>query len=196
MGFGAYIAMVIVCAAATVGVTVSVVLLTVRIIARQVKLYHSINLVELKTSKLVFIIFAGSVGFLIIYIIWQMAKVDSQTTLLFVELFGVGKTETNIALMFALIIAIATETLLVALTFCKNAVVDKGVYTNTDLLDWHRVRDYMIDEEKCVLVLSSDRNTFSTLRRLTPPFRFKKSDVEKLKFILNKNKNKFSGFDE
>lgn len=74
-------------------------------------------------------------------------------------------------------------------------MVDKGVYTNFDMLDWHQVRDYIIDEEQGILVLSSDKNTFSTLRRLTTPFKVAKSDVQKLKFILNKNKNKFSDFD-
>ena len=73
--------------------------------------------------------------------------------------------------------------------------MDKGVYTGFDVLDWHQVRDYIIDEERGILELSSDKATFSTLKHLTTPFRVKKTDVAKLKFILNKNKNKFSGFD-
>ena len=52
----------------------------------------------------------------------------------------------------------------------------------------------MIDEDKGIVVLSSDKDTFSTLRRLTSPFKVKKQDVEKIKFILNKNKNKFSDY--
>ncbi|MCX4314483.1 MAG: hypothetical protein OSJ83_11625, partial [Clostridia bacterium] len=63
-----------------------------------------------------------------------------------------------------------------------------------DMLDWHHVRDYIIDEERGMLMLSADKNTFSTLRNLTTPFRVAKTDIQKLKFILNKNKNKFSDF--
>ena len=125
----------------------------------------------------------------------QMADENAPVLAAFRELFGVGRALTNIALMFVLIVMIAVEVLIVTLGLCRNAVVDKGVYTGFDVLDWHQVRDYIIDEERGILVLSSDKATFSTLKHLTTPFRVKKTDVAKLKFILNKNKNKFSGFD-
>ena len=123
----------------------------------------------------------------------QMADENAPVLTAFRELFGVGRTLTNIALMFALIVLIASEAFIITLGVSKNAVVDKGVYTNFDMLDWHQVRDYIIDEEQGILVLSSDKNTFSTLRRLTTPFKVAKSDVQKLKFILNKNKTRFYG---
>ena len=97
--------------------------------------------------------------------------------------------------MFALIVMIAAETFIITLAVSRNAVVDKGIYTGFGMLDWHQVRDYIIDEERGILVLSSDRNTFSTLEHLTTPFRVRKDEVQKLKFILNKNKNKFSEFE-
>lgn len=161
---------------------------------RQYKLYHSINLVELKTSKYVYWIFVVIVGFVMFYLIMQMADAEAPCVAAFYELFGVGRTKTNITLMFVLIVLIAAECFIITLGLSKNGVVDKGVYSNFGMLDWHHVRDYVIDEEHCTLVLSSDRRTFQTLNGLTPPFKVKKTDIPKLKFILNKNKNKFSGF--
>lgn len=195
MEFGGYLATVIIAAIASVTAAAVAVEKTVRLILRQIKLYHSINLVELKTRKVVYWLAAATLGFLIFYVIMQMADENAPVVTAFNELFGVGRTLTNIALMFVLIAMIAAEIFIVTLGVCRNAVVDKGVYTGFDMLDWHQVRDYIIDEERGILVLSSDKATFSTLKHLTTPFRVKKTDVAKLKFILNKNKNKFSGFD-
>ncbi len=194
MEFGRYLATVIITAIVCVGITAVLVYQSVRIIMRQIKLYHSINLVELKTNKYVYWIFAAIIGILLFYLIMQMADSESPSVTSFYELFGVGRAKTNIALMFALILLIAAEFFVVTLGLSKNAVVDKGVYSNFGMLDWHHVRDYVIDEEHCTLILSSDRRTFSTLNGLTPPFKVRKGDIQKLKFILNKNKNKFSGF--
>ncbi|MBD5131984.1 MAG: hypothetical protein HDT28_05265 [Clostridiales bacterium] len=181
---------------AIVGCAVSAALIekTVRLILRQIKLNHSINLVELKTHKIMYWIAAIMIGFLIFYLIMQMADAESPSVVEFAELFGVERMHTNIALMFVLIVMIAAEAFVVVLGISKNAVVDKGIYTNFDMLDWHQVRDYFIDEKKCVLMLSSDKRTFSTLRNVTTPFKVNKKDIQKLKFILDKNKNKFSDF--
>ncbi len=167
----------------------------VRLIRRRIKLNRSINLVELRTSKIVYWIFAGIVGAMIFWLVMQMADEEAPSMIRFCELFGVSRKLANIALMFPLIVMIAAEAFIVTLGVGKNAVVDKGVYTDCSMLDWHQVHDYIIDEERGILVLSADKGTFSTLKNLTPPFKVKKNDIEKLKFILNKNKNKFSGFD-
>lgn len=168
----------------------------VKLIMRQIKLNHSINLVELKTSKLVYWVFAGIIAFLIFYIIMQMGDAEAPSVVAFAKIFGVGRTLTNIALMFPLIVMIAAEAFVIILALGRNAVVDKGVYTNFSMLDWHQVHDYIIDEDKGVLVLSSNKNTFATLKNLTTPFKVSSTDIPKLKFILNKNKNKFSGFED
>ncbi|MCM1367978.1 MAG: hypothetical protein NC184_04125 [Roseburia sp.] len=196
MGFNGYLATVIIVAVIALSATAVLIEKSVKLISRQIKLYHSINLVELKTGKAVYWTFSVIIGFLIFYIIMQMADAEAPSVAEFNRLFGVGRTPANIALMFALILMIAAEFFIVLLGISKNAVVDKGIYSGLGMLDWHQVRDYIIDEERGILVLSSDRNTFSTLNRLTPPFKVAKNDVQKLKFILNKNKNKFSGFDE
>lgn len=190
-----YLVTVIVTAIIACGCSAVLIEKSVKLIIRQIKLYHSITLVELKTRKIFYWVFAVIIGFLIFYTVMQMADPAAPSVTEFNKIFGVGRLHTNIALMFALIVLIASETFIITLGVSKNAVVDKGVYTNFDMLDWHQVRDYIIDEEQGILVLSSDKNTFSTLRRLTTPFKVAKSDVQKLKFILNKNKNKFSDFD-
>ena len=190
-----YLTTVIITAIASIVITAMLVQKLVTLIMRQIKLYHSIMLVELKTRKIMYWVFAAVIGVLIFYVIMQMADPDAPSVADFKRLFGVGRLYTNIALMFVLIVMIAAEAFVVMLGISKNAVVDKGIYTNFDMLDWHQVRDYIIDEKRGVLVLSSDKQTFSTLRNLTTPFKVAKSDIQKLKFILNKNKNKFSGFD-
>lgn len=193
--FGQYLATVLTTAIVCTVVTAVIAYQAVRLISRQIKLYHSINLVELKTSKVMYWIFAVIAVFLFIYITMQMADGNSVTARTFYDLFGVDKSMTNIALMFVLIVIFAVAAFLILLALSRNAVVDKGVYTNFGMLDWHQVRDYIIDERRGVLVLSSDKETFATLRSLTTPFKVARGDIEKLKFILNKNKNKFSGFE-
>ena len=195
LGMTAYLITVIVTAIVSAAVTAVLAEKVVKLILRQIKLYHSINLVELKTRKIMYWASAVVVGFMIFYCIMQMSDPAAPVVDEFNKLFGVGRLHTNIALMFVLIVMLAAEAFIVTLGVSKNAVVDRGVYTNFDMLDWHQVRDYIIDEERGVLVLSADKATFSTLRNLTTPFKVAKSDIQKLKFILNKNKNKFSDFD-
>ena len=189
-----YLITVIITAIVSCAVSAVLIEKSVKLILRQIELYHSIVLVELKTRKLIYWIFAVVVGFLIFYTVMQMADAEAPSVTEFNELFGVGRVHTNIALMFVLIVMISAEAFMIMLGISRNAVVDKGVYTNFDMLDWHHVRDYIIDEERGMLMLSADKNTFSTLRNLTTPFRVAKTDIQKLKFILNKNKNKFSDF--
>lgn len=192
--FGAYLATVIITAAVSVAATAAIVYQVVKLVMRQIKLYHSITLVELRTNKIAYWIFAGVIGFLMFYLIMQMADGESPGVVAFAALFGVDMLHADIAFAFALLVMTASEALVIGLALSRNAIVDKGVYTNFAVLDWHQVRDYMIDEDKGIVVLSSDKDTFSTLRRLTSPFKVKKQDVEKIKFILNKNKNKFSDY--
>lgn len=190
-----YLITIIITAVSSVAVAAVLIEKLIKLIRRQIKLYRSINLVELKTKKIMYWISAVIVGFMIFYAIMQMADPDAPVVREFERAFGVGRLQTNLTMMFALIVMVTAECLIIVLGISKNAVVDKGVYTNFDMLDWHQVRDYIIDEEHGLLVLSSDKHTFSTLRRVTTPFKVSQADIQKLKFILNKNKNKFSDFD-
>lgn len=195
MGFNGYLATVIITALVCVGVTAVIVWQIVLLIMRQRKLYHSIQLVELKPSKVVYWIFVIVIGLFLIYMLMELAGSETPSIRAFAELFGVERRYANVVFLFVLLAMVATEAFIIGLAISRSAVVDKGVYTNFGMLDWHQVRDYIVDEQKGVLILTSDRDTFSTLRNITTPFRVSKGDIEKLKFILNKNKNKFSGFD-
>ena len=191
----AYLITVIIAAIMSTAVAAVTIYCAVRLIMRRVKHYHSINLVELKGRKLVYWIFAGVIGVLIIYLIMQMAGAKSSGTEKFIAQYGVDRPLALVAFTFPLLAMTGAEFLIVMLGIGKSAVVDKGVHTGFSMLDWHRVHDYVIDEERGILMLTADKRTFSTLRHLTTPFKVKKADIEKLKFILNKNKNKFSSFD-
>lgn len=190
-----YLVTIIITAIASCAVTAALTEKLVKLIKRQIKLYRSISLVRLKTNKIMYWISAVIIGFLIFYAIMQMADADAPIVREFESLFGVDRLRANLTLMFPLIVMIAAEGFIVMLGLSKNAVVDKGVYTSFDMLDWHRMHDYIIDEERGIVVLTSDKNTFSTLRGVTSPFKVSKTDIQKLKFILDKNKNKFSGFE-
>lgn len=189
-----YIITIIITAVVCSAVSAVLIYRTTRMIMSQVKLKRSITLVELNTAKIAYWVFAGVVALLMFLVIAKMSSSYAFGVGQLERILGSNRLGTNIALMFVLILLISAEALIVTLGLSRNAVVDKGVYTNFGIMDWHRVRDYVIDEARGILVLTSDRRTFSTLNGLTPPFRVKKSDIQKLKFILNKNKNKFSGF--
>lgn len=192
MGYNGYLTTVIVTAILSMTATALIAYRLVLLIKRQLKLNRSINLVKLSTRKLVYWIFAGVLAFFLFYLIMQMSDARSPVTTAFAEIFGVDRAHTNIALSFVLVVMVAAEAFILMLCVCRNAVVDKGVYTSFEMLDWHQVHDYIIDEERGILVLSSDKRTFYTLKNITTPFKVSKADIEKLKFILGKNKNKFS----
>ena len=166
--------------------------ISVRQIRRQVKLYNSITLVELRNFKWHYIVFILLVALLAFYVITQMADPLGPEAQLLTETLHMKRWQINLTLAFVLALLLCVEFLLVVLVRSKSAVVDKGVYSGVCYLEWYHVRDYIIDEEHGQVILSSDRYTFFTLRGTTPPLKVAKNDIPKLKFILNKNKNKFS----
>lgn len=175
-------------------VAVGAVLVTaaVRQIRRQIKLYNSITLVELKNFKWHYLVFAGITAFFIFYDITQMADPQGPEAVLMSEAMGMKRWQTNVMLGALLGLLLCVEFFLVVLMKSRSAVVDRGIYSGMRYLDWYHVHDYIIDEERGHVILSSDRYTFFTLRGTTPPLKVAKNDIPKLKFILNKNKNKFS----
>ena len=174
-----------------VGAVIAV--LTVRQIRRQIKLYNSITLVELKSFKWHYFVFIVVVAFFIFYDIMQMADPEAPEIVLMRGALNMKRWQTNIMLGAVLGLLICVEFLLVTLARSKSAVVDRGVYSGMRYLEWYHVHDYIIDEESGQVIMSSDKATFYTLRGTTPPLKVAKNDIPKLKFILNKNKNKFSG---
>mgnify|MGYP001043612898 CR=1 FL=1 len=166
----------------------------VQLIKRQVKLSNSITLVELKSTKLHYAIFALAVAFFFVYVIFQMIDAGAPEIILLNEYFGMPRWQALWMLGFLAFLLLCAEFLLAVLLKCRGGVVDRGVYTAVRYLQWYHVHDYIIDEEKCVVILTADKDTFKTLKGTTPPLKVAKNDIPKLKFILNKNKNKFSGF--
>ena len=166
---------------------------TVRQIGRQIKLYNSITLVELKNFKWHYLVFICVIAFFIFYDVTQMADPFAPEIVLLRESLNMKRWQCNIVLGFVLGLLFCVEFFLVVLVRSKSAVVDRGVYSGMRYLDWYHVHDYMIDEERGQVILSSHKYTFFTLRGTTPPLKVAKNDIPKLKFILNKNKNKFSG---
>jgi len=165
---------------------------TVRQIRRQVKLYNSITLVELKSFKWHYFVFIFVAAFFVFYVITQMADYAAPEVNVMSENLNMQRWQVNLTLAFMLYLLLAVEFLLIVLARSKSAVVDKGIYSGMRYLDWYHVHDYIIDEERGHVILSSDKYTFFTLRGTTPPLKVAKNDIPKLKFILNKNKNKFS----
>ncbi len=175
-------------------VAVGAVLVTaaVRQIRRQIKLYNSITLVELKNFKWHYLVFAGIIAFFIFYAVTQMADPQGPEAVLMREVMGMKRWQTNVMLGALSGLLLCVEFFLIVLMKSRSAVVDRGIYSGMRYLDWYHVHDYIIDEERGHVILSSDRYTFFTLRGTTPPLKVAKNDIPKLKFILNKNKNKFS----
>lgn len=161
-------------------------------IKRQVKLYNSITLVELKNFKWHYYIFICVIAFFIFFDITQMADPEGPEIVLMNETMNMKRWQANVVLGAMLCLLFCAEFFLITLARSKSAVVDKGVYSGMRYLDWYHVHDYIIDEASGQVILSSDKHTFFTLRGTTPPLRVAKNDIPKLKFILNKNKNKFS----
>ena len=131
-------------------------------------------------------------AFFVFYVITQMADYAAPEVNVMSENLNMQRWQVNLTLAFMLYLLLAVEFLLIVLARSKSAVVDKGIYSGMRYLDWYHVHDYIIDEERGHVILSSDKYTFFTLRGTTPPLKVAKNDIPKLKFILNKNKNKFS----
>lgn len=168
----------------------------IRIIRRQIKLYNSIKLVELKSGKVRYWAFVLIIGFFMFYLTSQIFDPQAPELALMQRLLGMKVWQCSTTLAFAVLLLLCCELFLVSLAISKSAVVDKGVYTEFSYMDWYHVHDYIIDEDRGLVILSGNKYTFQTLENTTPPLRVAKNDIPKLKFILNKNKNKFSGFDK
>ncbi len=168
------------------------IMMTVQQIRRQVKLYNSITLVELKNFKWHYYVFIFGTAFFIFCAITQMIDPAAPEIDIMARAFKMKRWQSNTVLGAVLGLLLCVEFFLVTLARSRSAVVDRGIYSGMRYLDWYHVYDYIIDEERGQVILSSDRSTFSSLRGTTPPLRVAKNDIPKLKFILNKNKNKFS----
>ncbi len=180
----------------SVGVSAVLIYFSVKLIKRQFKIYNSIRLVELKSSKLRYWAFLLLIGFFIFYLTSQIFDPEAPEREIMNAVFGMKNWEYNLTLTFAVLMCLSAALLFLTLALSKSAVVDKGIYTEFSYIDWYHVHDYIIDEDRGIVILSSNKDTFQTLKGTTPPMKVAANDIPKLKFILNKNKNKFSGLDD
>jgi len=167
-------------------------LASITLIKRQKKLLNSIILVEFKSVKAHFIVGLVVTIVLILATILAVSGVFNIEEQLLYSQYGIYGWQFNLIFITLLFLLLTVLMLLIVLTLAKSAIVDKGIYTVLKFLDWYHVHDYIIDENKGLVLLSASKNTFNTLRGTTPPLRVSKQDIPKLKFILDKNKNKFS----
>jgi len=158
----------------------------------QIRLHGSITLVELKSRKVHYYVFAAILVVVIVYSAFQIFDPRSPDTTAFATYFGFEKWHTNIALSAILLCSVCLLGWLVSVIVGKCAVVDKGIYTGFRYIEWHYLYDYIIDMHNSAVVLSTNKSTFLTLFGTTPPLKVAKNDIQKLIFILNKNKNKFN----
>ncbi|MDE7395839.1 MAG: hypothetical protein K2M95_06950, partial [Clostridiales bacterium] len=140
----------------------ALVTVAVRQIKKQIKLYNSITLVELKNYKWHYYAFAFVAAFLVFYTITQMADPEAPEFTLLAETLKMKRWQCNVTLGFVLGFLLCVIFLLITLTRSKSAVVDRGVYSGLRYLDWYHVYDYIIDEANGTVILSSDPYTFFT----------------------------------
>lgn len=163
-----------------------------RLIKRQIKLYNSIVLVNLRSTKLHYLVFVAITSLFLILLGLSMADSASLEYGVLESLYGIPHGLAFFLMLCTAGVLLSVDIMLIALLFSRSAVVDRGIYTALNYIEWYHVHDYIIDENKCVVVLSSQKDTFATLSGTTAPLKVSKNDIPKLKFILNKNKNKFS----
>jgi len=182
--------------AVTVGLSgICSLMLAVTIVARlkeQKRLRSSIRLVELKNFKLHSMVFAIISAVLCLYLVGQTLDKASPERKFFITNFELSYLE-------FVIISVSVEVFL--LIFClffticslsKSAVVDRGIYTGYGFIEWNDVYDFMVDEKSGRAVFTVNKESFSTMSGTTPLYRVMQKDVNKLVFILNKNKNRFN----
>ncbi|MCL2598302.1 MAG: hypothetical protein FWD76_00115 [Firmicutes bacterium] len=162
------------------------------LVKRQIRLRNSITLIDLKFNKVHYILFSSVVFILSVYTVFQLFDGRSPDTIFFAEHFAFEKWQTNIALGGILLVQVLFFALLLTIALSKSAIVDKGVYTGIGYIEWHFLYDYLIDMHNHAVVLTASKSTFLTVLNTTPLLRVDKNNIQKLIFILNKNKNKFN----
>ena len=181
-------------AAAALFGCVSCVCFAVSLIRRQIKLTHSIVLVELRSGKTQYVLFMSEVTAMLVAVIIALCGGNGFEREVLTGVNGYGMSEWQAALLLGciLVLLLSADLLLVVLLLAKSAVTDLGIYFALNFFGWYHVRDYIIDEAHSVVLIGTQKETFSAVKGVMFPLRVRKNDIPKLKFILNKNKNKFT----
>ncbi len=175
-------------AAAAIGVSVC---FAYRILKQQHKLYNSIQLVILKTNRVQYWVAAGILGALAVACFTMLlAKADAVYDFC-TQGYGLSVGAVNLIMIMLTLMLLVLSGLTVVFSFAKSAIVDRGIQTPNRFVSWHKLYYYHIDEERARLIFSVSKKGPYTLLGTIGAFSFAAGDIEKIKFILNKNKNKF-----
>lgn len=164
----------------------------VRTIRHQHRLKYSITIISLKTNK--FFYWVLDIMLFFVLVVCVSLLIDPKGNFLTKELYGIWNMNTlyvRSVLFLLSVIVLCGLSITVMMTFAKSAVVNDGIYTAVYFLDWHHLYDFHFEKKGNKVVVSNNRNGALTLSGTSTPLRFSKNEREKLKFILNKNKNKF-----
>ncbi len=178
------------CVAAVVLIgTVFFLIITIR---HQHRLKYSITIIALKTNKIFYWMLDILIAFAILACVSLL--IDPYNSILTKELYEIWNMNTlyvRSTLLLLLVILSCSLSITVMLTIAKSAVVNDGIYTAVYFLDWHHLYDFHFEKGDNKVVVSNNRNGALTLSGTSTPLKFSKNDRDKLKFLLNKNKNKF-----
>ena len=160
-------------------------------LSAQIKLYNSIQLIVLKHVKIHYLIMAAFSAAISVFCI-VIASLSSFRSRVFL-VAGLNMTPFMSVMTFVslALVWLAVTAPLFIMYFSRSAVVDRGIYVSGRFIDWHRLYYYNVDEEKHSFILSVNKKGPYALKGVFGPYRFDRIDEEKIKFILNKNRNKF-----
>ena len=96
----------------------------------------------------------------------------------------------NYVIIFFSLIAIITSVivLMVYMVMFRLAVMDKGILVPYRFIEWHHLYDYYIEGYK--VSFGGNDKGLDTLTSNTPPLKFNVADLNKIKYILDKNRVK------
>ena|GEM_PF-1008454 len=188
-----YAAMAVILAASLLGGGFCV-FFAVTLIRRQIRLTRSIILVELQSGKMLYLLFLAVAAAMTAMATIALCGGNFFEKQLLTDAAGYGMAgwQATIALVGILILSLSAGFLLCVLLLAKSAATDLGIYTALNFFGWYYVRDYVIDEGRSVVLIGTKKEAFSAIKGVMLPLHVKRNDIPKLKFILNKNKNKFT----
>ena len=158
----------------------------------QERLRKSIQLLALRNFKLHYVVFMLVSFALALYLIGQTLDKASPEHKFFANNLGFTRSEFVIVSIFVEALLIVASVYFSVFALGKSAVVDKGIYLGSGFVEWNEIYDYVVNEKTSRVVFTLNRESFSTMRGTTQPYKVLPEDMSKLVFILNKNKNKFN----
>ncbi|NLC17429.1 MAG: hypothetical protein GX756_06090 [Clostridiales bacterium] len=162
------------------------------IIRHQRRLKYSITIIPLKTNKFFYLLL--DIFLVLIMVLLGFIFAKPQDSFLAQELYNIwdmSTAEARLVLGILMVINLCCLAISAALTYAKSAVVNDGIYTAIYFLDWNHLYDFYFEKKGNKVIVSNNRNGALTLSGTSAPLKFAPADREKLKFLLNKNKNKF-----